>query len=149
MEPSNRRRSSRFQGQGSSRFTLATSKWMAPGSVTSFQNGDQKLGKLPISGSSASEQSPSTLSPPYWQHQRASSQSSVDSTICSPAISLEDHTQTRDGTSATLWAKDITIEDYVIVRGGSTGIGAYVVWNCTVQTLDVGLPIFPLQSLAR
>lgn len=119
---------------------------MAFGSVTHIHDGDQKLGKLPISDSSPSQQSPS---PPYWQHQREQSQSSVESTNRSPAISLEDHTQTRCGTSATLWAKDISIEDYVIVRGGSTGIGAYVVWNCTVQTLDVGLPISPSQSLAR
>lgn len=77
------------------------------------------------------------ISPPYWQHQRSVSNVSVDSISHPNPISLEDHTEAHCDTTAALWAKDITIEDYVIVRGGSTGIGAYVVWNCKVQTLDV------------
>jgi hypothetical protein len=37
---------------------------------------------------------------------------------------------------AGLWAQSIAIDDYVVVRG-STGIGAYVVWNCRINTLQV------------
>lgn len=77
------------------------------------------------------------ISPPYWQHHRALSHASVDSTSQPNPISLEDHTEAHCDSTSALWAKDITVEDYVIVRGGSTGIGAYVVWNCKVQTLDV------------
>jgi hypothetical protein len=35
-----------------------------------------------------------------------------------------------------LWAKGVTIDEYVVV---GQGVGAYVVWNCTVETLDVSL----------
>jgi hypothetical protein len=37
---------------------------------------------------------------------------------------------------AGLWAQSIAIDDYVVVRG-TTGIGAYVVWNCRINTLQV------------
>ena len=81
---------------------------------------------------------PSTpISPPYWQHQRSISHVSADSRANAPPISLEDHTEAYDDANCALWAKDITIQDYVIVKGGSAGVGAYVVWNCRVQTLDV------------
>jgi hypothetical protein len=92
----------------------------------------------PASNGLANPQS-TPVSPPYWQHQRSVSQASVDSTARPPPISLEDHTDAHCDTSGALWAKDIIIEDYVIVTGGSTGVGAYVVWNCKVQTLDVRL----------
>lgn len=50
---------------------------------------------------------------------------------------LEDHTADPNAeTSRGLWARSVTVDDYVIVQG-KTGIGAYVVWNCKVSTLDV------------
>ncbi|KAJ5252579.1 hypothetical protein N7489_002989 [Penicillium chrysogenum] len=53
-------------------------------------------------------------------------------------ITLEDHTADPNSeTSRGLWASSVTIDDHVIVRG-MTGVGSYVVWNCTVQTLDGG-----------
>lgn len=77
---------------------------------------------------------PSLHSPPYWQHTRSVSQTSVES-IGHGLISLEDNTDDFNDSGA-LWAREITIEDYVIVRG-ETGIGAYVVFNIKVQTLKV------------
>lgn len=109
---------------------------MEPVGETTPQGQDQKPRDIRISNGSAHEQS-TLISPPYWQYQRSISNASVDSTFRPPPISLEDHTEAHHATSGALWAKDITIEDYVIVRGGTTGIGAYVVWNCKVQTLDV------------
>jgi hypothetical protein len=104
-------------------------------------NHKQKPGELPDSNGSANTQS-TPVSPPYWQHQRSVSHVSVESTARPPPISLEDHTEGHSDTSGALWARDITVEDYVIVRGGTTGIGAYVVWNCKVQTLNVGARLF-------
>lgn len=81
--------------------------------------------------------------PPYWRqhHQRDFSRSSLTSVdtgpSSKPAITLEDHTADPNSeTSRGLWAKSVTIEDHVVVTG-MTGVGAYVVWICKIQTLDV------------
>ncbi|EXJ88316.1 hypothetical protein A1O1_05246 [Capronia coronata CBS 617.96] len=75
---------------------------------------------------------------PYWQNSHDSGHSDNPSPDRPPPIILEDHTESRAASRAALWAKSITIDDYVIVHGSPPGIGAYVVWNCKVQTLDGG-----------
>ncbi|KAJ5240874.1 uncharacterized protein N7469_002465 [Penicillium citrinum] len=74
--------------------------------------------------------------PPWWQrHERnisTTSQASLRNTI-----TLEDHTADPNSeTSRGLWARSVSIDDYCVVQG--MGVGAYVVWNCTIQTLDGG-----------
>ena len=54
-------------------------------------------------------------------------------------IRLEDHTDAGSEQCKALWAKHVTIDDYVIVSGTAPGLGSYVVWNCTVETLNVSL----------
>ncbi|KAL5113639.1 hypothetical protein ACEQ8H_008478 [Pleosporales sp. CAS-2024a] len=79
--------------------------------------------------------------PPYWQRhvRHASRMSSYSTDNGQPApISLEDHTEDGSAQSNGLWAKSVSIDDYVVVSGTSPGPGAYVVWNCTVETLDGG-----------
>lgn len=80
--------------------------------------------------------------PPYWQHARHNRSASYATQLSidnrPPPITLEDNTQPHTKGHQRLWAKSITIDDYVIVRGNPTGIGAYVVWNCKVETLDGG-----------
>ncbi|KAF2030082.1 PX-domain-containing protein [Setomelanomma holmii] len=79
--------------------------------------------------------------PPYWQrHERhASRMSSYSTDNGRPTpISLEDHTDEGSEQCRVLWAKGVTIDDYVVVSGTAPGLGAYVVWNCTVETLDGG-----------
>ncbi|KAI9719993.1 MAG: hypothetical protein M1812_003118 [Candelaria pacifica] len=80
------------------------------------------------------------LSPPYWQHQRFDSNASIDSIRPTRrlGITLEDHTEESSEQSGAVWAKSVTIEDHVVISGSRTGVGAYVVWNCTVETLDGG-----------
>ncbi len=80
----------------------------------------------------------SSLTPPYWQRQRTSSHQSQRSVHAAP-ITLEDHTEAPSDQSGALWARSVSIDDYVVVSSGSTGVGAYVVYNCTVETLDVRL----------
>jgi hypothetical protein len=109
---------------------------MESATETASRNLNQKPGDIRVLNGSANQVS-TPISPPYWQHQRSVSHVSVDNISRPPPISLEDHTEAHHDTSGALWAKDIIIEDYVVVRGGSTGIGAYVVWNCKVETLDV------------
>lgn len=77
------------------------------------------------------------ISPPYWQHNRSASYASIDTEP--PPITLEDHTDELSPSTSALWAKAVTIDNYTVVRGGlSPAIGAYVVWNVNVLTLDGG-----------
>lgn len=78
--------------------------------------------------------------PPYWRrHERNISRLSSYSTDNGhpTPIGLEDHTDEDSDQCKVLWAKGVTIDDYVVVSGTAPGLGAYVVWNCTVETLDV------------
>jgi hypothetical protein len=88
------------------------------------------------SASSTSEAQSAVIVPPYWKHHRNVSEALSDIQR-PPPIALEDHTEAHSETSSALWAKGVTIEDYVVVKGSKTGVGAYVVWTCKVQTLDV------------
>jgi hypothetical protein len=78
----------------------------------------------------------SAVVPPFWQrHERNESYASQNSLV--PAITLEDHAADPEcETSRGLWARSVSIADHCVVQG-KTGVGAYVVWNCTVHTLDV------------
>ncbi|GME22449.1 hypothetical protein GTA08_BOTSDO13358 [Neofusicoccum parvum] len=79
--------------------------------------------------------------PPYWSRhkRRGSGGSEAEEENDRPApIRLEDHTVEGSDQNRALWAKHVTIDDYVIVSGNVPGMGDYVVWNCTVQTLDGG-----------
>ncbi|EAU38760.1 conserved hypothetical protein [Aspergillus terreus NIH2624] len=80
----------------------------------------------------------SGIVPPYWSHHRNASRTSQTSLEPLPPITLEDHTEDPNSeTSRGLWARSVSVDDHVVVQG-KTGIGAYVVWNCTIQTLEGG-----------
>jgi hypothetical protein len=64
-----------------------------------------------------------------------------------PAIALEDHSDARDLHARSCWARAVSVDDYVVVSG-PTGIGAYVVWHCTVSTLPAGHISIRKRSLA-
>jgi len=76
-------------------------------------------------------------SPPYWisAHQRSVSNISVESTA-EGAITLRDNTEGEDAKNKACWAKSVYIENYLVVRGSTPGIGAFVIWNITVETLQ-------------
>lgn len=80
---------------------------------------------------------------PYWtgstRQARSSSNVSYDSTGWRRAgqILLEDHSEETHDLSQGCWAKSAVIDDYVLISGAS-GMGAYVVWHCTVETLKGG-----------
>ena len=79
-----------------------------------------------------------SIVPPYWQrHDRTPSSLSIDNGSRPAPILLEDHTDAGSEQCKALWAKHVTIDDYVIVSGTGPGLGSYVVFHCTVETLDV------------
>lgn len=86
--------------------------------------------------------------PPYWQHRRYESYASAN-IVRPPAIILEDHTDDLETNCQTpLWAKEVSLQDYVVVSGNIPSVGDYVVWTCTIKTLDVGpLPLQPPLSI--
>ncbi|KAK1138923.1 hypothetical protein N8T08_001663 [Aspergillus melleus] len=98
---------------------------------------------LPQARNNSSHASPkdrpvSGIVPPYWTHHRNASRASQSSLDRFPAITLEDHTEDPNSeTSRGLWARSVSVNDHVVVQG-KTGIGSYVVWNCTIQTLEGG-----------
>ncbi|KAK4129356.1 Phox-like protein [Parathielavia appendiculata] len=89
------------------------------------------------------------------RHARAVSSSSVDSVLPPGAITLQDneredddddneHTGRRSNSSElygrnrnrACWARSVQVTDYVLVNGSTTNIGAFVVWNIRVETLN-------------
>ena len=78
-----------------------------------------------------------TDTPIYWtRHGRTTSYHSIGGSRGAPIL-LEDHSEESNVLSQGCWAKSATIDEYVLVTG-PTGIGAYVVWHCTVETLKGG-----------
>lgn len=77
--------------------------------------------------------------PPYWQSHERSVSSASDISVSNlrpSAILLEDRSDEDHEIGRTCWARYVNVEDYVVVGGGAiAGAGAYVVWNCTVETL--------------
>lgn len=59
-----------------------------------------------------------------------------------PGIVLEDHTLDPTDNSSGLWARSARVVDYIIVGGGKQNAamapGAYVAWNCVIETFEVG-----------
>jgi hypothetical protein len=76
--------------------------------------------------------------PAFWstRHSRSASYHSIIHTGSGP-IQLEDHSEDQHEQSQACWARSVTVDDYTVVSGTS-GIGAYVVWHCTVSTLEGG-----------
>lgn len=79
-------------------------------------------------------------SPPYWiqSHVRTVSHASLDS-VLPGGITLHDNTTGHSDKNAACWAKGVTIKDHAVVNGSRTGIGAFVVWNIQIETLNGGI----------
>jgi hypothetical protein len=53
-------------------------------------------------------------------------------------ITLQDNENNSiDDRNNACWAQSVEVTDYVLVNGSATNIGAFVVWNIRVQTLNV------------
>jgi hypothetical protein len=105
---------------------------MEPSSLHSYQRESTSLADAKGDGGDKR----SSIVPPYWKDHGTDSNSTSEN-LPPTLITLEDHTEEPSDKSTALWAKSVTIQDYVVVSGSRTGVGAYVVWNCTVDTLEV------------
>lgn len=80
--------------------------------------------------------------PPYWSHVRNPSllsQLSIDGR--SGPIRLQDNTEDTESSKAC-WAKAARVDDYVVITGNAPGLNDYIVWNCTIDTLNVCIQRF-------
>ena len=93
-----------------------------------------------------------TATPPYWHaiHRTTSTASEVSISAANPLrpsrINLEDHTDENHEVGRACWARQVSIDEYVVVGGGAIA-GAYVVWNCTVETLKGGCFVLRKRSV--
>jgi len=124
-----------FYHQSPIRAPAVLARWMDSAASKPSDDASKAGGDVPESAKSALQ--PNQTPPPYWTHHRSISHLSQISLDRPRPITLRDRTGSISSTSGALWAKSISIENYVIVSGNLTGIGAYVVWTCKVQTLDV------------
>ena len=103
-------------------------------------NGNASYDNAPNGGvresNAATENSITSLIPPYWSHRRYESYASIETTKPAP-ITLEDHTEDLEEHTASCWAKGVSIDSYVIIGGSVPNVGRFVVWNCKIDTLDV------------
>lgn len=88
-------------------------------------------------GEASSAELPPVIVPPYWQHRRAASRTSIISNGRIQPIRLEDNSQEPEGVTSPLWARVVAVDSYTIVSGSVKGVGDYVVWICRVDTLGV------------
>ncbi|RYP12157.1 hypothetical protein DL765_007456 [Monosporascus sp. GIB2] len=86
--------------------------------------------------------SPAMTSPPYWmhhsgpRHDRSVSNASVES-IPTGGITLRDNEASSvDERGSACWARSVQVTDYVVVNGSATSVGAFVVYNIRVETLN-------------
>ncbi|ELR10017.1 PX domain-containing protein ypt35 [Pseudogymnoascus destructans] len=106
----------------------------------SVDHGDDESRTFPASATPlplTTETSSPITSPPYWvqSHKRSASQVSVDS-VLHGGITLHDNTTGYSDSNDACWARSVTIDEHAVVNGNRTGIGAFVVWNITIETLS-------------
>lgn len=98
--------------------------------------------------------SPKTLpvaSPPFWAARNsqdspaaygrtAPSASAESLTLAGLGITMQDNENSSiDERGSACWAKSVEVNSYVIVNSSATNIGAFVVWNIRVETLNVNI----------
>jgi hypothetical protein len=111
-----------------------------------ISNGSAFLPNSPNGKDVATPEESNPLSPPFWKTDfQDEPAASVERRNVRSQIRLEDHTEESSEQFKALWAKSVRIDDYIIIRGAA-GFGAYVVWNCTVDILDVSGLLLALRT---
>ncbi|KAJ3949333.1 uncharacterized protein N0V96_000448 [Colletotrichum fioriniae] len=63
-------------------------------------------------------------------------ESPTESSVTSAITMHDNEASDINGRNRACWAKSVEITDYVVVNGSATNIGAFVVWNIRVETLQ-------------
>lgn len=90
---------------------------------------------------SAVSSPPPASSPPYWlvHHTHNGADASTELTSEPAGIIMRDNeSEDWGGRNSACWARSVEIPDYVVVNGSATNIGAFVVFNVRVETINVG-----------
>ncbi|RYP86804.1 hypothetical protein DL769_000649 [Monosporascus sp. CRB-8-3] len=106
------------------------------------ETGAEILSYAPGTAPDSPVASPAMTSPPYWmhhngpRHDRSASNASAES-IPTGGITLRDNeTSSVDERGSACWARSVQVTDYVVVNGSATSVGAFVVYNIRVETLN-------------
>ncbi|KAK4240857.1 Phox homologous domain-containing protein [Achaetomium macrosporum] len=108
---------------------------------------------VPPYWSHSGTQDHSRLHPHGTRHTRAVSNASAESVLPPGAITLQDNERDDDDIPYTsrrsnsseiygrernraCWARSVQVTDFVLVNGSTTNIGAFIVWNIKVETLN-------------
>lgn len=108
-------------------------------SPTPHNTRDASTIRLEVDVATPAHSEDAPISPPFWSHGRTTSNVSYQSIrhLRPDPILLEDHSEEDHDSGKACWARHVNIDDYVVVSG-PTGIGSYVVWNVTIETLKGG-----------
>ncbi|KAK4672321.1 hypothetical protein QC763_102080 [Podospora pseudopauciseta] len=144
--------------------SVATNGQAPPRRNPLFDDDDDDDGDEVASTTSSSNHdtvSPTVTSPPYWHSTshppnhpasnglRPLSTASIESVLPPGAITLQDNESdlpsshfpstsptTPQDRNRSCWARSVTITDYITINTSSTNIGAFTVWNISVETLE-------------
>ena len=145
-----------MEDQGQERHVTSTP--VPRGAVPLFPDDDGGSGADDTNGDGdGSEMSPTITSPPYWMTRGPSREpSNVSAEDLPNFITLQDN-ERDDGPGGSnvygrdrnraCWARSVQVRDHVLVNGSPTNIGAFVVWNIRVETLNVRVCGWPFPTL--
>ncbi|KAF3916764.1 hypothetical protein ABW20_dc0107830 [Dactylellina cionopaga] len=92
--------------------------------------------KLPVSSPPTPTGGSRRASLPFLRNRNRTASGSSMTFIHPSPIDLVDHTIEPSERSSAAFARSVIVGDYTIISGSPLRAGAYVVWNCTVETLE-------------
>ncbi|EPS40791.1 hypothetical protein H072_5331 [Dactylellina haptotyla CBS 200.50] len=108
----------------------------ATGASPTATNRFHSVRGLPSSNPTTPTNGSRRASLPFQRHRNRTA-SGASLTFLQPApIKLIDHTIEPSERSSAAFARSVIVGDYTIISGSPLRAGAYVVWNCTVETLE-------------
>lgn len=108
------------------------------GATTSPRSSDVNPSDHTDAPSVTQEDAPPDVIPPYFNGLRLErTDSAANATGHGGGIDLVDQSDEDHEVGRACWASNVSVDDYVVVSG-PTGIGAYVVWNFTIETFKGG-----------
>jgi hypothetical protein len=110
--------------------------------TTATPAGDITIFDRAAASSNTLDDAPPHLIPPYFNAswlERTNSSTTTTTTITPGLgnIDLVDQSNEDHESGRACWASSVSVDDFVVVSG-PTGLGAYVVWHCNIETFKGG-----------